>query len=88
MKMTILIYCCGDRRGLTVYLRFLLTGVQFATANTRQKQHNGTVDHVNMSELVFSSQEDELFIESVLKYLMFYEISHTQYKNLIVKDSI
>jgi len=41
-----------------------------------------------MSAVVFSPQEDEIFIEFVRKYPILYDSSHMQYKNLIKKDSI
>lgn len=40
-----------------------------------------------MSAIAFTSQEDELFIESVRKYPVLYDCSHMQYFNLIVKDA-
>lgn len=38
--------------------------------------------------LVLSSREDELFIESVLRYSVIYDSSHMQHENPIVNDSI
>jgi hypothetical protein len=35
----------------------------------------------------FTSQEDELFIESVRKFPELYDYSHTQYFNLLIKDA-
>jgi hypothetical protein len=38
-----------------------------------------------VSAIVFSPQEDEHFIESVRKYPELYDISHMQYKNVLIK---
>lgn len=48
-----------------------------------------TVIRVNMLALIFSLQEDKLFIEPVRKYSMLYDSSHVQYKYIIIiEDSI
>jgi hypothetical protein len=83
----------------TDYLRFPLIGVLPATDNLpsrpatipRQEQCSATrrrfVLGVNMSAIAFTSQEDELFVESVRKYPELYDCSHVQYFNLLIKDA-
>jgi hypothetical protein len=55
--------------------------------NARQYRDESSVARINMSAIVFSPQEDELFIESVYKYPELCDISHMQYKNVLIKDA-
>jgi hypothetical protein len=45
------------------------------------------VARINILAIVFHHKKMELFIESVRKYPELYDISHVQYKNVLIKDA-